>query len=141
MSALDTQVGGDHYKNLKIQPMEYSMANKLDACQHTAIKYITRFRDKGGIADLEKAKHCIDMLIEFEREGWAEVEPVKPCAPSHIVTDEFGKDWEVAAGQFDKRTIVGIRAMPRTPWCSVKGCGHGRFADSDYCTEHQHDGH
>ena len=67
MSALDVQVGGDHYKKLKIQPMEYSMGNKLDACQHTAIKYITRFRDKGGIADLEKAKHVIDMLIEFER--------------------------------------------------------------------------
>lgn len=65
-SALDTQVGGDHYKKLPIQPMEYSMANGLDACQHTAIKYITRFRDKGGIADLNKAKHVIDMLIEFE---------------------------------------------------------------------------
>lgn len=47
--------------------MEYSMENNLDACQHTVIKYITRFRDKGGIADLEKAKHVIDMLIEFER--------------------------------------------------------------------------
>jgi|GEM_PF-1707452 Protein of unknwon function (DUF3310). len=69
MSALDVQVGGDHYKKYKIQPMEYSMANGLDACQHTAIKYITRFRDKGGIADLEKAKHCIDMLIEFEQNG------------------------------------------------------------------------
>lgn len=67
MSALDTQVGGNHYKKLKIQPMEYSMANGLDACQHTIIKYVTRFRDKGGIADLEKAKHTIDMLIEFER--------------------------------------------------------------------------
>lgn len=66
-SALDIQVGGDHYKKLPIQPMEYSMKNKLDACQHTAIKYITRFRDKGGVADLEKAKHVIDMLIEFER--------------------------------------------------------------------------
>ena len=67
MKALDKQVGGDHYKKLKIQPMQYSMANNLDACQHTAIKYITRFRDKGGIADLEKAKHAIDMLIEFEQ--------------------------------------------------------------------------
>lgn len=65
-SALATQVGGDHYKKLAIQPMEYSMANNLDACQHTAIKYVTRFRDKGGIADLQKAKHVIDMLIEFE---------------------------------------------------------------------------
>lgn len=72
MSALDVQVGGDHYKKYKIQPMEYSMANGLDACQHTAIKYITRFRDKGGTADLEKAKHCIDLLIEFERKDQVE---------------------------------------------------------------------
>ena len=69
VSALDAQEGGDHYKKLKIQPMEYSMANKLDACQHTIIKYVTRFRDKGGIEDLRKAKHCIDMLIEFEAEA------------------------------------------------------------------------
>ena len=69
MSALDTQVGGSHYKDMAIQPMEYSMANGLDACQHTAIKYITRFREKGRIQDLEKAKHVIDMLIEFERRG------------------------------------------------------------------------
>lgn len=68
MSALDTQVGGDHYKKLKIQPMEYSMANKLDACQHTAVKYITRFREKGGIADLDKAIHCVEMLKEFYRQ-------------------------------------------------------------------------
>ena len=64
--AYKVQVGGAHYQKLAIQPMQYSMANKLDACQHTAIKYITRFRDKAGIEDLKKAKHCIDMLIEFE---------------------------------------------------------------------------
>jgi hypothetical protein len=63
---LDLQVGGSHYKKYKIQPMEYSMANGLDPCQHTAIKYITRFRDKGGIEDLIKAKHTIDLLIELE---------------------------------------------------------------------------
>jgi len=67
MNSLKTQVGGDHYKNLAIQPMEYSMANRLDACQHTIVKYVTRFRDKGGIADLEKARHTLDMLIDFER--------------------------------------------------------------------------
>ena len=68
---LDVQIGGDHYKAMAIQPMEYSMANKLDACQHTIIKYVTRFRDKGGIQDLEKAKHCIDLLIHFERQSAA----------------------------------------------------------------------
>lgn len=66
--ALDVQIGGGHYKDMAIQPMEYSMKNGLDACQHTAIKYISRFRNKGGIQDLEKAKHCIDMLIQFEQE-------------------------------------------------------------------------
>ena len=66
MKALDKQVGGDHYSKLKIQPMEYSMANGLDACQHTIIKYVTRFRDKGGVQDLYKAAHTLQMLIEFE---------------------------------------------------------------------------
>lgn len=65
-SALDVQIGGSHYKSLAIQPMEYSMANKLDPCQHTIVKYVTRFRDKGGIDDLKKARHTIDLLIEFE---------------------------------------------------------------------------
>lgn len=63
---MDVQVGGAHYKGMKIQPMEYSMENNLDPCQHTIIKYVSRFRDKGGIQDLHKAKHCIDMLIKFE---------------------------------------------------------------------------
>jgi hypothetical protein len=66
MSAFNTQIGGNHYSKLSIQPMEYSMANKLDACQHSIIKYVTRFRDKNGLADLQKARHVIDMLIEFE---------------------------------------------------------------------------
>ena len=67
MSAFDTQIGGDHYSNLKIQPMVYSYLNKLDPVQHTIIKYVTRFRDKGDpLENLQKARHCIDMLIELE---------------------------------------------------------------------------
>lgn len=75
MSAFDTQVGGGHYKELAIQPMQYSMANKLDACQHTIIKYVTRFRQKGGLADLQKARHVIDMLIELEMVKEKEADP------------------------------------------------------------------
>lgn len=66
MGSLDKQEGGSHYKDLPIQPMEYSMKNGLDALQHSAVKYVTRFRHKGGIEDLRKAIHCIEMLIEFE---------------------------------------------------------------------------
>ena len=63
-----TQVGGNHYTKLKIQPMQYSMANGLDALQHTVIKYVTRFRDKAGIIDLEKARQTLDLLIAFEKD-------------------------------------------------------------------------
>lgn len=65
-SAWDSQVGGSHYKNKGIQPMHYSMANGLDGCQHTIVKYVTRFREKGGVQDLRKARHVLDMLIEWE---------------------------------------------------------------------------
>lgn len=59
---LATQVGGGHYKDLKIQPVQYIHANNIPF-----IKYLTRWRDKGGIQDLEKVKHFIDLLIQLER--------------------------------------------------------------------------
>lgn len=68
MKSLNTQVAGDHYKKLAIQPVEYIHANGLGFCEGSVIKYVTRWRDKGGIKDLEKAKHFIEMLIDLERE-------------------------------------------------------------------------
>jgi len=65
---LNVQVGGDHYKKFKIQPIEFVMANGLDACQAAVIKYIMRSKgDKTKrIEDLNKAKHYIDLMINFE---------------------------------------------------------------------------
>jgi hypothetical protein len=65
-SALDEQVGGRHYKDFVIQPIDYCMRNGLDHCQSNVVKYVSRFRDKGGKEDLLKARHYIDLLIEFE---------------------------------------------------------------------------
>ena len=67
-SPLDVQEGGDHYKKWRIQPVEFAMLNSLDLCQANVIKYVCRFRDKGGREDLLKAKHYIDLLIHFEYE-------------------------------------------------------------------------
>ena len=64
--ALTTQVGGGHYKDLAIQPVEYIHKNRIGFCEGSIIKYVTRWRDKGGIQDLKKAKHFIDLLIELE---------------------------------------------------------------------------
>ena len=60
----DTQVGGSHYKDMKIQPSEFINKNKLQFAEGNAIKYICRHGSKGQQQDLEKAKHYIDMIIE-----------------------------------------------------------------------------
>lgn len=64
--AFATQVGGNHYKKHSIQPTEYAMANALDTCQANVVKYITRFRDKGGAKDLRKVLHYVEYLLETE---------------------------------------------------------------------------
>lgn len=51
---------------MKIQPVEFIHANGIGFCEATAIKYLCRWRKKGGIQDLKKAKHFIDVLIELE---------------------------------------------------------------------------
>lgn len=63
---LKAQVGGDHYKKLAIQPVEYIHANGIGFFEGSVIKYVTRWRDKGGLKDLEKAKHFLELLIDLE---------------------------------------------------------------------------
>lgn len=72
-SALAVQEGGDYYKKQKIQPVVYCHANGIPFMEGCVIKYVTRWRDKGGIADLRKARHFLDMLIELEERAGVEV--------------------------------------------------------------------
>ena len=64
-SALDKQVGGSHYRDKGIQPIIYIHANDLGFCEGNVVKYVTRWRDKNGIADLKKAIHYLELLIEL----------------------------------------------------------------------------
>jgi len=64
MKSYKKQVGGSHYKKYKIQPVEFIVKNNIGFCEGNIIKYVLRFKDKGGIADLEKAKHYIELLID-----------------------------------------------------------------------------
>jgi hypothetical protein len=68
-SALDVQVAGSHYKDLAVQPVEYIHANGIGYFEGNVIKYVSRWRAKNGIKDLEKAKHYIELLIELETKG------------------------------------------------------------------------
>jgi len=74
MSALVEQVGGDHYKENAIQPIQYILSNNLDFCEGNIVKYATRWREKGGVEDLRKIKHYCDFLIE------SAIQPILPGA-------------------------------------------------------------
>lgn len=63
---LAIQIGGNHYKDLAIQPVEYIHANNIPYMEGNVIKYVTRWSKKNGIADLKKARHYIDLLIAME---------------------------------------------------------------------------
>ena len=65
-SALNEQTGGSHYKDMKIQPVEFIHANKIPFIEGSIIKYVARHRAKNGKQDLEKAAHFLKLLIELE---------------------------------------------------------------------------
>ena len=64
--ASDTQVGGTHYKGMPIQVSEFISKNRLDWCEGNAIKYICRHHLKGGVSDIDKAIHYLELLKEWE---------------------------------------------------------------------------
>lgn len=63
--ASSEQIGGTHYKEFEIQPAYFCYVNKIPYLEATAIKYLCRWRKKGGVEDLDKAKHFIDLLKEY----------------------------------------------------------------------------
>jgi hypothetical protein len=64
-TALNVQVGGDHYKNMAIQPVEFCEKNKLSHLESSIVKRVCRWRNKDGLKDLLKIKHEVDLLIEL----------------------------------------------------------------------------
>lgn len=65
-TALQTQVGGTHYTDMAIQPAHYNLANNIGWAEGDAISYISRWRNKGGLQDLRKARQTLLLLIEHE---------------------------------------------------------------------------
>ena len=64
MKSFKKQIGGNHYLKYKIQPIEFIVKNNIGFVEGNIIKYILRFKKKGGVQDLEKARHYIDLLID-----------------------------------------------------------------------------
>jgi hypothetical protein len=69
LEALKTQIGGDHYSSMKIQPAEFILANDIGPYEAKAIEYIVRWKKKGGISSLAKAQHAIQILIDYQQKN------------------------------------------------------------------------
>ena len=64
-TANSVQVGGDHYKRMRIQPWDFIAENSIGFFEGNIISYVCRWHSKNGLEDLQKAKHYIDKLIEL----------------------------------------------------------------------------
>jgi hypothetical protein len=65
-SSLDVQVGGSHYKDKGIQPVEYCYQNNLGFLESNVVKYVSRHKDKNKADDIKKAIHYCKFILEFE---------------------------------------------------------------------------
>lgn len=80
MNALETQVGGTHYKKLKMQPIELIAKANLNFFQGNIVKYISRYESKNGVEDVKKAKHYAELAWELQpknHSGWLKVVSTK----------------------------------------------------------------
>ena len=66
--ANEEQVGGDHYKTQPIQPWDYIVSNNLGYLEGCVVKYVSRYKEKGGVQDLKKAAHYLQKLMEVQSE-------------------------------------------------------------------------
>lgn len=84
-NANSIQHGGNHYKKMRIEHWDYVVANDIPYLEAVAIKYLSRWRDKGGIEDLKKAAHYVQKLIEVEEAKLTEdkSKPFQPCLPRY----------------------------------------------------------
>jgi len=103
---LEVQHGGDHYKSMGMQPIEFSMSNRWDACAHSALKYLTRYNTKGNpILDLQKARHFVQLR--------------RATLPLAIGNNGENFNWRVAitmdgyirANQFEPDQAAALRAL------------------------------
>lgn len=96
MSALDVQTGGDHYKRMKIQPIEYTIGNNLGFIEGNIIKYITRHRFKNGAEDIKKIIHYCELLLELvyneNKMASTEVSSDKPLERLETAGERYRKE-------------------------------------------------
>lgn len=116
-NTLNNQEGGNHYKNMAIQPIEFIIKNGLGFIEGNIIKYVCRYKDKNGLEDLKKARHYLDMLIEDSTTekpvngyGLTEDEELNVEAIVHQLTVNHFYEIRVSAGKYINGRFIYSRA-------------------------------
>jgi hypothetical protein len=119
MSANDRQINGDHYQ-ASIQTWDYIVAHDLSFLEGNVIKYVTRFRKKNGLQDLEKARHYLDKLIEVEHDRLRRASNTDEQA-TKAVASEFARQSPINGG-----ITVSDATDRKPPATALRGRDEGR---------------
>ena len=103
MSALDKQEGGNHYKNMKIQPIEYIVGNNFGWHEGNIVKYISRHGFKNGVEDVKKVIHYAELLLE---QKYGE-------KPDKFLTEEQGKEVLRHAGAYIPQEVLVLKGLTK----------------------------
>lgn len=128
MSALDSQIGGGHYKGLPIQPVEYCQKNSLGFCESSVIKYVSRHKRKNGRQDIEKAIHFLNLLLDLEYEDI----PVVPVPDESFIPNKILKVGMAVTVYDNYRFAIPLKAIVN------KVGNHGRTR-VELCTSNARD--
>ncbi len=94
MSSLDQQVGGNHYKDLAYQPVAFATDTKMNFIQGSIVKYVSRFKNKNGREDLDKAKHFAKLGIVLNPDNFVRRADAVEVAKDYCTKNNFPKEIE-----------------------------------------------
>lgn len=107
-SALSQQIGGSHYKMMPFQPICLIGMLDLDFCQGNVVKYVSRYKLKDGVRDLEKAKHYCQMAMELEK---------KPAPDAVYLSEAIDDVWDfVRQNNLDYEVYMILMHVVRRHW-------------------------
>ena len=128
--AKDIQFGGDHYKDLPMQPSAFLIANNVPYYEGSVIMRMVRWRTKGDLLDLQKAKHEIDLIIAEEQEKRkAENGVEEKDTEKDIIYASLSRDQQLILQTFSDNGIPGTKAQMSISTLYKKSQSHSSLHD------------
>lgn len=94
MSILDKQIGGNNYKGLAYQPVVFATDTKMNFIQGSIVKYVSRFKNKNGREDLDKAKHFAKLGTTLNPYNFVRRSDAMEVSKDYCLKNNFSKEVE-----------------------------------------------